>query len=279
MKQTPSDIPTYTAANRAAWDASAAHHRASADWNALEAGFATPRFTTFDAPLKSTLQDMDVVGVRCVQIGCNNGREALSLANMRAKFVLGIDQSAAFLAQAEILSAINRRATPEAVRPAFLRADIYALPEDAPQDFDLALITIGVLNWMPDLDGFFAAVAGLLAPDGRLVIYETHPFLEMFDPHGATPLMPVLSYFRRAPYREQATITYDGAALEQPAADAPASYWFPHPLGDIVTACVKAGLGLRSLREFSHTNREVDYDIYVDQPAQLPMCYLLSAQK
>ncbi len=41
---------------------------------------------------------------------------------------------------------------------------------------------------MPDLARFFRVVAGLLRPGGQLVIYETHPVLEMFDPEVETPL-------------------------------------------------------------------------------------------
>ncbi|WP_367153206.1 methyltransferase domain-containing protein, partial [Leisingera sp. F5] len=59
---------------------------------------------------------------------------------------------------------------------------MYSLPSGIRRDFDFAVITIGVLNWMPDLGRFFQSVAGLLRPGGRLVIYETHPVLEMFEP-------------------------------------------------------------------------------------------------
>ena len=41
---------------------------------------------------------------RAVQIGCNNGRELLSLPSLGAIPVLGIDQSAAFLDQARRLA-------------------------------------------------------------------------------------------------------------------------------------------------------------------------------
>ena len=68
-----------------------------------------------------------------------------------------------------------------------LCSDVYALPNDIARDFDIGLITIGDLRWMPDLTRFFSIATGLLRPGGRLVIYETHPVLEMFDPHCATP--------------------------------------------------------------------------------------------
>lgn len=87
---------------------------------------------------------------------------------------------------------------------------------------------------MPDLSGLFRAAAGLLAAGGCLVIDETHPFLEMFDPHAADPFAPAHSYFAHAPFVSDRAIVYDGGARDS----APASFWFVHRLGAIVTGCV-----------------------------------------
>ncbi len=59
--------------------------------------------------------------------------------------MVGVDQSAEFLAQAREIS----EASPH--QPEFIEADIHALSAAVHAEFDLALITIGVLNWMPDL--------------------------------------------------------------------------------------------------------------------------------
>jgi hypothetical protein len=139
----------------------------------------------------------------------------------------------------------------------------------------VALITIGVLNWMPDLPRFFGVVADLLAQGGTLVIYETHPFLEVFDPTGDDPFTPATSYFRASPFVSTEALVYDGAE----APPAPASYWFVHTIGAILNACVGSGLTLRRFDEFPHSNREAEYDQYEDREAQLPMCYLLEARK
>lgn len=42
---------------------------------------------------------------------------------------------------------------------------------------------------------------------------------------------------------------------------------------------VQAGLQIRQLTEYPHSNREVDYDIYVAREAQLPLCYTLVTEK
>ena len=263
------DVKGFTEANKAAWDASAAAHEKSDDWSALIRDVSEPGFSVLDQTLTQILREIGIEDARAVQIGCNNGRELLSLPSLNAVPVLGIDQSQAFLHQARRLASLAGSDCQ------FLAADIYDLPQDVPQDFDLALITIGVLNWMPDLPRFFEIVAGLLKQGGHLVIYETHPFLEMFEPSVEDPFALTYSYFKSDPFVDDAVMTYDGSDGGRGAT----SYWFMHTMGEIVTECVQAGLAIVSLREYPHSNRETDYDIYQDRAAQLPLCFTLVVQK
>lgn len=260
-----------TQANKLAWNASAHLHRRSEEWQRQLAGFTDATFSTFDPTVTEALARSGVSGARTVQIGCNNGREVLSMLALGAAEATGIDQADAFLAQAEELRAVS----PHVDKARFVCANVYTLPDELDGRFDLALITIGVLNWMPDLTQFFRVVASLLQPGGRLVIYETHPVLDMFEPHGETPHQLQYSYFRTEPFVTEDEIVYDGSA----AGKAPPSYWHFHTMGDIVSGCVRAGLQITELSEFPHSNREVDYDIYVGNKAQLPLCYTLLASK
>lgn len=262
-------IKTATEANRKAWDISAKHHRDTDWWHELVANVAQPDFSCFDATMTSALTKMNLSGKSAVQIGCNNGREVLSLPAYGMKDVLGIDQSGNFIDQAYELGEIAQKPVD------FLCADIYNLPPRTPHDFDLAMITIGVLNWMPDLPKFFEIVANLLNDDGQLIIYETHPFLEMFNPHDEDPYRPEYSYFETQPSIAAEVMTYDSSSPEGGAE----SYWFSHTLSHIFTGILNAGLRITQFEEFSHSNREVDYAIYEEQIAQLPMCYLLEAAK
>lgn len=260
-----------TQANRLAWNASADRHRQTAEWRRQLSGFSEPSFSTLDPVITSVLKASGVQGARAVQIGCNNGRETLSVLALGAAEATGIDQSDVFLAQAEELRAVS----PHRGKARFVCANVYALPDELSGRFDLALITIGVLNWMPDLTRFLAVVSSLLAPGGRLVVYETHPVLDMFAPHGPDAHVPKYSYFRTEPFITEDEIVYDGSA----AGKAPPSWWHFHTMGDIVTGCVSAGLRIAELTEYPHSNREVDYDIYVGNEAQLPMCYTLVASR
>jgi len=258
----------YTAANRAAWDASAAAFGATDEWGAMLRAASEPGFSELDSTMTGTLRALNLSGARAVQVGCNNGRELLSLPSLGIAPALGIDQSAAFLDQARRLSAAAGSECD------FLCADVYNLPAGL-GPFDLGLITIGVLNWMPDLPGFFRAVSDLLAPGATLVIYETHPFLEMFEPEAADPFAIDRSYFERAPMTWSETITYDGS----PGTPSPRMFWFTHTLGEVLTGCIESGLRIERLTEHPHSNREVEYDMYEGRAAQMPLCYTLVARK
>ena len=146
--RSPATTKRITAANRNQWDASAKHHEQSDQWSTLKLGFGEKQYSVLDDIVSAGLTSAGVDGAKLVQIGCNNGREILSTFSLGARQGLGLDQSQQFLQQAQTLQAISGH------NCQFLCSDIYALPNDIEQDFDIALITIGVLNWMPDLTRF-----------------------------------------------------------------------------------------------------------------------------
>ena len=257
------------ASNRDAWNDSAPHHKDTPEWQACLSAVSHGDFSCLDDTLTGLLQQVGVAGKDVVQLGCNNGRESLSLFAQGARRVVGIDQSEAFLDQARELASRSPH------EPEFIEADIHHLPTDLHQRFDVALITIGVLNWMPDIAEFLRHAAQTLKPGGALVVYETHPFLEMFDPESADPYRPDSSYFRSEPFVQNQPIVYEGK-VEQPVS---ASYWFVHTLGAIFTGAIEAGLQISHFKEYPHSNREELYDRYQQQKAQLPLCYTLVAVK
>lgn len=261
-------IASVTSANKAAWEASAHLHKSGDGWAKLIEAAGHPGFSVLDGTVTALLRKYNVEGRRAVQIGCNNARELISLASLGGVPMLGIDQSTSFLAQGREL------AESAGLEIKLLEADIYDLPENVGR-YDLVLITIGVLSWMPDLPEFFRVVAGLMEDDAVLVIYETHPFLEIFNPHGVNPHEPGFNYFAKEPQVITQAITYDG----KDHGSVEPSYWFIHPLGAIVTACIQAGLKLVELTEYPHSIREPEYDIYAGRSAQVPMSYSLVALK
>ena len=265
---TTEDIATVTESNREAWDISAKHHQESEEWSKICISVREADFNCFDKAMTAALNKMNLSGKNVVQIGCNNGREILSLDSFGAGKCLGIDQSQQFINQANELNDIAKKSSE------FICANIYNLPNDVPRGFDMALITIGVLSWMPDLSKFFKTIAELLNENGQLIIYETHPFLEQFEPNSETPFTLEHSYFRTEPIIEDTVITYDGSKHDGGVK----SYWYIHTLSKIFTKIMDAKFQVTCFEEYAHSNREVDYSIYENAPTQIPMCYILKAK-
>ena len=257
------DLEHAVESNRRAWDASADSHLRGSGWQELSLAVQETGFSCLDETLAGVLRNLDLAGKAAVQVGCNNGREVLSLYAFGVARAVGIDQSAAFLAQARQLAERSPH------QPRFVEANAYELPVELNGQFDLLLITIGVLNWMPDIARFFASVSGLLKPGGQLAIYETHPFLEMLEPESERPFELRNDYFTDTPHVSREAIVYEGSGSDTGIA----SYWYVHPLGDILGGLLGAGLRLSHFKEYPHSNREELYDLYEDGPLAIPMCY------
>jgi len=96
----------------------------------------------------------------------------------------------------------------------------------------------------------------LLRPRGRLIIYETHPFLEVFEPWSETPHMPVKSYFHQGALIDMDPLVYDGIGATG-AGEAPPAHWLIHRISDVLNGLIAAGLTLDSFEEYADSNREV----------------------
>lgn len=252
------------AANRGAWNEAAERHRAHDQYARLLEGFATPGFSVLDETLTARLLALGLDGKAVAQLCCNNARELLSVKNLGAASVTGFDFAAAFLDQARELAAAG------GIEAEFVRTEIAKVPASYDGRFDLALVTIGVLGWMPDLAAFFATARRLLKPGGHLVIYEDHPILNMYDDRdrGGVPL-PDESYFRSEPYRSDNGLDYWANADYA----AKPCYWTFHKMSDVVMGLVRAGFTLEGFEEFPHNVGTRAH--FENQPQQLPLSYIL----
>ncbi|MDG2481131.1 MAG: methyltransferase domain-containing protein [Alphaproteobacteria bacterium] len=255
----------YTAASRAAWDASAVHHRENEDWRLLTDGFARPGFSCLDAVETEVLETIGVAGRDVAQICCNNARELLSVRNMGAARCVGFHQSAEFLKQGEELAVIASQEIE------LVPGDVYRIDDRFDGTFDLVVITIGVFGWMPDLKEFMEIPARLLKLGGRLVVPEEHPVVNMFDPHVERPFEPCFDYFRALPLQEEGAIVYDDTATQTEATH----WWFFHTLSDVMTAALECGLSLERFDEHPDNISTTTYDIYQNRATTMPMSYLM----
>jgi SAM-dependent methyltransferase len=232
----------WRAVNRANWDERVAIHLGAPlyELDSLRAGRG--RLHPIEAAEIGPLE-----GRRVLHLQCHFGRGSLILLQQGAAEVTGLDFSAPAIAAARALAAELGLAG----RARFVEADLYdapaAIPE--PQAFDLVYVTWGAICWLPDIRRWAEVAAHFVKPGGALYLAEGHPAALVLDdlapPAGDMPGWFV-PYFQREPL-----------VLDDPTdyADASArlrnrrSYCWLHPLGDIITALIDAGLTLRWLHE------------------------------
>ncbi len=259
---------SFTGANREAWDEAAALHR-SQNMESLLAGFRRPGYSCLDEIETERLQALGVTGKDVAQLCCNNGRELLSVKNMGAARCVGFDAAKGFIEQARELAAAG------GIDCAFVRTDIYAIEAAYDAGFNLVTVTIGVLGWMPDLDGFLAVAARLLRPGGALFIYEQHPILDMIEPGAADdPVLWNYSYFRSAPFVDQDGLDYYGHGTYE----SKPLYSFHHKMSDILMAGLKSRLAVEHFEEFPGHISNTWFNLERHGP-RLPMSYTLVLRK
>ena len=238
------DKNKYVTANRDAWNEVAPRHAAH-NQARLVALFRKGGNNHLADIAQEMIRHTDIAGKSVVQVCCNNGKDLLSVKSMGAGRCVGIDQAPAFLDQARELA----QAAGVADDVKFIEANVYALPATLSQSFDVALTTIGVVYWMPDLGAFFRAVADLIKPGGWWVMEETHPIVQMYeeDPAGG-PSQITHSYFRTEPFVETGGLDY----FANERYTSTTHYAFMHKLSDIVNAGLAVGLTLRRMEEVDH---------------------------
>ena len=261
------NIKDYTRANQAAWDEAAPYHE-KACFKELENSFKQAGFSTLDDTAQGILSTIGLKNKNVAQLGCNNGRELLSVKNLGASRCTGFDISKNFISQAVHLAEVSN------LECNFISGDLYDIPSSYDNVFDLVFSTIGVLGWMPDLQKFFAVSRRLLRQGGWLFIYEMHPILDMYEPDCQNnPPELVYSYFKDTPWKDTSGLDYYSKNEYQ----ASPAYYFHHTLSQVVSGCINAGYIIKSFSEYPHDISN-EYAFLEGLSTRLPMCFTLTAQ-
>ena len=200
-------------------------------------------------------EELDLLGPlggrRLVHLQCNSGQDSLALVR-RGAAVTGVDFSPEAIAFARGLS------TQTGLAAEFVEAELLAWLASTDARFDLAFSSYGAVGWLPDLDAWARGIARVLAPGGRFVYVEFHPLLWSVGP---ALRLDGDDYFAEAPFDEPVGdyVARSGPGLHAPADAAPganpvAARAWQYGLGGIVSALLRAGLALETLREYPHAN-------------------------
>ena len=231
--------------NRAHWDELASVHGAGVsayyDIDRLVGGASTLS-TAERSGVETAIGE--VAGKHVLHLQCHLGMDAVSLARLGAH-VTGVDFSAAALARA---SDIASRC---GVQVDFVQADATDLPAVLHDRFDLVYATIGILNWIEDVDAWMRSVRSVLRKGGRLLLIDVHPLFAMFG--SVDPLDADFPYASAGPvsFDEQGSYADREAVLSSTA-----TVEFTHSLGEVVTAAIRSGLHV----EYVEEHLECDFD-------------------
>lgn len=227
-------------ANQANWDARTPVHVASDFYGLDGSRTAEDWFAPFEwADLG------DLAGREVLHLQCHLGTETAAFAERGAAHTVGLDFSAAAVAEA-------RRLAGEAGRSVeFVRSDVHRAVEAlGGRRFDVVYTGKGALCYLPDLAAWAEVVSALLRPGGMLYLVEFHPLLDALGPTPSPERQQLRLHHDylagRGPLRSDTPCTYtDGP----PVRGATTSYEWRHGLGEVVSAVIGAGLTLQLVRE------------------------------
>jgi len=256
-----SDIRTYTAQNRRAWNEIAAIRQRTFP----PASFFAAGGSVLDPRLLAAVPD--VRERQLLHLQCATGEDTLSWAIAGAQ-AIGVD-----ISEDQIALAVEK-ANEASVPVRFIAADIYTLPDELQRNhFDYVYTGGGALMWLPNLTRWAQIVAAALHPGGQLVLWELHPLaLCVWVEDGQLKLID--DYFRRdCPAYEQGWSHFAGGETA-----AETKVQFAWPLGDIVTALAQTGLHIETLHEYP-SDEAYRFGDKLNEARHVPGWYLLVARK
>ena len=214
----------YTKRNIASWDEAAPIHESIN--TTLSDDVKCEKYNNLNPDFNELIDSYSVQNKAIIQVCCNNGIDLISVKNKGAGRCVGVDGSGAFIEQARMLAESAGQSNIE-----FFCSDIYELSSHT-DSYDIVLITVGVLGWMPDIDKFMDTCSSLLVPGGSLLLEDLHPILGMYE--EGSPSFIDSSYFNVEPYRDTEGLDY----FTYEKYDAKEKFWFHHSLEKILMSAI-----------------------------------------
>ncbi len=257
----------YFADNAKAWNLRTPHH--------VESGFYDVEKWKAGGTTLSPLETAwlgDVKGKSLLHLQCHFGQDTLSIARLGAN-VTGVDLSS------ESVAAARRLARDVAIDARFVEGNVFDVRLE--QRFDIVFTSWGVIGWLPRLEPWAQTIAAHLAPGGRFLLFEFHPYVWMSQ--TGPDLSIRYSYFNRGVISETTKGTYAdrGAPIEY------VEHGWNHPLSDVFTALLDAGLQITRFEELDHVFQPC-FDITEPRPGggywfseakgMVPMSYAVEAR-
>jgi SAM-dependent methyltransferase len=184
-----------------------------------------------------------VDGLDLLHLQCHIGTDTVCWARRGAR-VTGLDFSATALAAAATL------AERCGVSLELVRADVHdAVAALDGRSFDVVYTGVGALNWLPDLPRWARTVCDLLRPGGVLYLVELHPMWMALGDDGRTIREDAITgAYRCWDEPQDGSYGAPGVTFEHQA-----TWERLHPLGDVLSAVLGAGLTIELYHEWPFT--------------------------
>lgn len=200
----------------------------------------------------------ELAGKRLAHLQCNAGQDTLCLARLGAD-VTGVDISDEAISFAQQLSADS------GIPAKFVRSDVYDWLESTAavgERFDVVFCSYGTIIWLSDLDRWAKGIAALLLPGGFFAIQEFHPVGLMFNeqmkldwPYFAgEPLSDGTGVGDYVAFAGEGLVPWGYEEGVQDFENPNPVHEFTHPLSEVISALLGAGLTLEVFREYPYSN-------------------------
>ncbi|MHA1963918.1 MAG: class I SAM-dependent methyltransferase [Candidatus Thorarchaeota archaeon] len=230
----------YMNANRELWDKLAKTHHKSEFYDVE--GFLKGNQTLDPIEIEEI---PDLSGKKLLHLMCHFGMDTLSLVRLGAE-ATGVDFSSQSIELARELSKIAK------IDAKFVCSNVYDLPNNLSEKFDIVFTSGGVIMWLPDLKEWAKIITHFLNPGGFFYIREFHPFGYVFDDDDhVTDLRVRYPYFQgKEPLKFETEGSY--ASGNTVTGKAPSFEW-NHRISEIITVLIDAGLTIDFFHEFPIT--------------------------
>jgi len=258
------DVRGMHLATRVAWDEAAERYERWLD-EAIEQ-ISSSGTNLFGAEIE-LIGDLHGRCRRAIHLQCAAGRDTLSLWNLGADEVVGVDFSPRMLELAARLTA----ATGAPAR--WVLADVLDTPGELDGTADLVYTGRGSLIWLQDLDAWAAVIARLLSPAGRFVLFEGHPVEWLFDVDDDGHWIATDYDYFAGPEASKGWAPEYIDRLSIPDADQSWKFARAWTLGEIITALLGADLRLDQVAE-----HPVDWwgghaDVRAEERGRVPLSF------
>jgi ubiquinone/menaquinone biosynthesis C-methylase UbiE len=229
--------------NRAAWNEAAGQYKHDFE---KSVAFLKDGGKNFIAPELDFIGDLKDWCQRAIHLQCAAGHDTLSLWNLGAKEVVGVDIS-------DEMIGLARAKTEKLGAPAtWHRCDLLSTPAELNNTADLVYTGRGALNWQMDIEAWATVAARLLKPGGKLYVFEGHPFMWVWDLEATEyKLDPEYgNYFDNAPHVDQGwPEQYIDKSVVVPQEEQAQKYERQWTVAQIINAIIGAGLTIEKIGE------------------------------